>query len=108
MRQSLDSTKEEWFLLQFRVLLRGHLAPAPPGSEVRPRGFYVTRVVRATDPIQAGMAAIQLLQAEPKYQHLASSYRGDSPELAVEEVSAAPESEAGSVNRSGYVFFEDE
>jgi hypothetical protein len=90
------------------VLLRGHLPPAPAGSEVQPRGFYVTRLVTAIDPTDAGSAAIQLLQAEPKYQRLADAYPGSAPELAVEEVSAAPQSHLETVNRSGYVFFEDE
>jgi hypothetical protein len=104
----LDSTKKECLLTQFRVLLRGHLPPAPADSEVQARGSYVTRLVTAMDPTDAGSAAIQVLQAEPKYQRLANSYPEGAPELAVEEVSAAPESHAESVNRSGYVFFEDE
>jgi hypothetical protein len=75
---------------------------------VQPRGFYVTRLVTAADSTAAGSKAIQLLQAEPKYQHLAKSYVGSAPDLAVEEVSAAPESHTETVNRSGYIFFEDE
>jgi hypothetical protein len=71
---------------------------------VQPRGFYVTRLVTAADSNAAGSQAIQLLQAEPKYQHLAKSYIGSAPDLAVEEVSAASESHAEAINRSGYTF----
>jgi hypothetical protein len=75
---------------------------------VQLRGFYVTRIVSAADPTDAGSTAIQLLLGEPKYQRLAGAFVGGAPELAVEEVSAAPESHARTVNRSGYIFFEDE
>ena len=74
---------------------------------MQPRGFCVTRIVSVVDPTDAGSTAIQLLLGEAKYQRLAGAFVGSAPELAVEEVSAAPESHAKTVNRSGYIFFED-
>ena len=88
-------------------MLRGYLPPSPPGSEVHPRGFYVTRVVDASSPIEAGSTAIQILHSEPKFTRMAVAYN-QAPELQVDEVELAPESDALAVNRSGYVFYEDE
>jgi hypothetical protein len=95
-------------LPNYRVLLRGHLAPAPLASELQPRGFYVTRIVTASDATGAGRRALQLVQTESKYERLVESYHGRAPDLAVEEVIEAPSSDQQAVNRSGYVFYEDE
>jgi hypothetical protein len=95
-------------LQNYRVLLRGHLAPAALDSEFQPRGFYVTRIVTASDATDAGIRALQLVQAEPKFRTLVQSYRGRAPDLAVEEVTEAVSSDRQAVNRSGYVFYEDE
>ena len=90
------------------MLLRGHLAPASLDSELQPRGFYVTRIVTASDVTDAGRRALQLVQTESKYQKLVESYSGQAPDLAIEKVSAAPSSDEQAVNRSGYVFYEHE
>jgi hypothetical protein len=92
----------------YRVLLRGHLAAAPPDSEVQPRGFYVTRIVTASDAAEAGRRALEPIQAEPKYRTLVESYKGRAPDIAIEEVVQAPSRDQQAVNRSGYVFYEDE
>ena len=91
----------------FRVVLRGHLPPSPPDSEVRLRGFFVTRIVDASSPTDAGAAAIRLLQAEAKFIRMAGAY-SQAPELQVDEVELAPGSDALAVNRSGYLFYEDD
>jgi hypothetical protein len=77
-------------------------------SELQPRGFYVTRIVTASDATDAGRRALQLVQAESKYQNLVESYRGRAPDLAIEEIAEAPSSDQQAVNRSGYVFYEQE
>jgi hypothetical protein len=92
---------------QFRVRLHGRLPPPPAGGEVRPRGFYVNRVVRASDAHEAGAAAIQLVRAEPKFRRLVESYGGEAPELVVEDAIAAPHPDPGRANRTGYVFYDD-
>jgi hypothetical protein len=74
---------------------------------VQLRGFYVTRVVEATTATEAGAAAIQLLQSEPKFTRMAGSY-GQAPDLQVDEVQPAPAGDARDVNRSGYLFYEDD
>jgi hypothetical protein len=94
-------------LPSYRVTIHGHLPPPPLDSEVQPRGFYVTRVVEATSATEAGAAAIQLLHAEPKFTRMAGSY-GQAPDLEVGEVELAPDSDAWAVNRSGYLFYEDD
>jgi hypothetical protein len=94
-------------LPSYRVTLRGHMPPPPPGSEVQLRGFFVTRIVDASSPAEAGAAAIRLLQAEPKFTRMAGAY-GQAPDIQVDEVEFAPASDPVAVNRSGYLFYEDE
>ena len=67
----------------------------------------MTRVVEAAGVAEAGAAAIQLLHAEPKFTRMAGSY-GQAPDLQVDEVVLAVGSDAEAVNRSGYLFYEDE
>jgi hypothetical protein len=88
------------------VILRGHLPPPLPDSEVQARGFFVTRVVDANSPAEAGAAAIRLLQAEPKFTRMAGAY-GQAPDIQVDEVELAPASDPLAVNRGGYLFYED-
>jgi hypothetical protein len=107
MRKTLGSTEQRIPLPSYRVTLHGHLPPPPPDSEVQPRGFYVTRVVEATSAAEAGVAAMRLLHAEQKFTRMASSY-GQAPDLQVDEVEMAPGSDALAVNRSGYLFYEDD
>jgi hypothetical protein len=83
------------------------MPPPPPDSEVQLRGFFVTRIVEASSPPEAGAAAIRLLHTEPKFTRMAAGY-GQAPELQVDEVEPAPNSDAAAVNRSGYVFYEEE
>ena len=83
------------------------MPPAPLGSEVQLRGFYVTRVVEATSAAEAGAAAIRLLHAEPKFTRMAGSY-GQAPDVQVDEVELAVGSDAPAVNSSGYLFYEDD
>jgi hypothetical protein len=80
---------------------------APPDSEVQPRGFFVTHIVEASSPPEAGAAAMRLLHTESKFTRMAAGY-GQAPELQVDEVELAPHSDAPAVNRSGYIFYEDE
>jgi hypothetical protein len=94
-------------LPSYRVILRGHLPPSPPDSEVQPRGFLVTRVVEANSAVEAGAAAIRLLYSEPKFARMAKAY-GQAPEIQVDESELAPGSDGLSVNRSGYLFYEDD
>jgi hypothetical protein len=89
------------------VILHGHLPPAPPDSQVQPRGFYVTRIVEATGAPEAGAAAIRLLHTEPKFTRMAGNY-GQAPDLQVHEIEPAPGRDPRAVNRSGYLFYEDE
>jgi hypothetical protein len=77
-------------------------------SEVQPRGFYVNRIVTASDATDAGRRALHLVQTEAKYRTLVEAYGGRAPDMAVEEVAEAPLSDQQAVNRSGYVFYEDE
>ena len=91
----------------YRVTVHGHLPSPPPDSEVQLRGFYVTRVVEAPSAAEAGAAAIQLLQAEPKFTRMANSY-GQAPDLQVDECELAPGSDAVAMNRSGYLFYEND
>ncbi len=101
------STKWRVPLPSYRVTLHGHLPPSPPDSEVQLRGFYVTRVVDAASAAEAGAAAIRLLHTESKFTRMADAY-GQAPEIQVDEVDLAPGSDALAVNRSGYLFYEDE
>lgn len=94
-------------LANFRVVLRGHMPPSPPDSEVQLRGFYVTRIVDAASPSEAGAAAMRLLHTESKFTRMSGAY-GQAPELQVDKVEPAPDSDPQAVNRSGYVFYEDE
>ncbi len=89
------------------MVLHAHLPPSPPDSDVQLRGFYVTRLVEATGALEAGAAAIRLLQTEQKFTRMASAY-GHAPELLVDEVELAPGSDPMVVNRSGYLFYENE
>jgi hypothetical protein len=91
----------------YRVVLHGRLPPSPPDSEVQLRGFFVTRVVEADSSAEAGAAAIRLLHAEPKFVRMAEAY-GQAPEIQVDESGPAPEADGPAVNRSGYLFYEDE
>lgn len=91
----------------YRVTVHGHLPPPAPDSEVQPRGFYGTRVVEAPSAAEAGAAAIQLLQDEPKFTRMAKSY-GQAPDLQVDRCELAPVCDAPAVNRSGYLFYENE
>jgi hypothetical protein len=88
--------------------MRGHLTPAPSESELQPRGFYVSRVVNASDATDAGQRAIQLLQSEAKYKKLVQSHGGQAPHLQIEEVGEPPSHDDQALNRSGYVFYEHE
>jgi hypothetical protein len=65
-------------------------------------------VVEATSATAAGAAAIQLLHAEPKFTRMAGAY-GQAPDVQVDEVLlAAGPSDAPAVNRSGYLFYDDD
>lgn len=94
-------------LARFRVTILGYLPESPPDSEVELRSFRVTRIVEATTATEAGTAAIRHLQAESKFARMADAY-GEAPELEVDEVTLDPEADTQAVNRSGYLFFEDE
>lgn len=63
----------------YRVTLHAHLPPSPPASELQLGGF--TR--------------------------MAGTY-GQAPEIQVDEVELSPGSDAPVVNRSGYLFYEDD
>lgn len=91
----------------YRVILRGHLPPPLPHSEVQPRGFYATRIVDATSAAEAGAAAIQLLHGESKFTRMAGVY-GQAPDIQVDEVELASGSDSQTANRSGYLFYEDD
>lgn len=91
----------------FRVTLHGRLPPPRPDSETQLRGFYVTRLVDVPSALEAGVAAIQLVHAEAKFTRMAGAY-GQAPEIQVHRVEPAPGSDAAAVNRSGYLFYEDE
>jgi hypothetical protein len=91
----------------YRVVLHGRLPPNPPDSEVELRGFLVTRIVEADSMAEAGAAAIRLLHAEPKFVRMAEAY-GQAPEIQVDESEPAPGADGAVVNRSGYLFYEDE
>ena len=94
-------------LARFRVTLLGYMPESPPDSEVELRSFRVTRVVEAANAAEASTAAMRLLHAEPKFTKMADAY-GEAPELEVDEVTLDPDADAQAVNRSGYLFFEDE
>ena len=106
-RRTLDSTTKERHLRQFRVLIRGHLPAVPTENDVHPRGFYVTRLVSASDPSEAGSLAIQFLSEERHYQQLAEGLVSGTPKLVIETVSDGSGSDPETVNQTGYVFFED-
>jgi hypothetical protein len=67
----------------------------------------VTRIVTAESAAEAGGVAISLLQTERKFVRMAAMY-GHAPDLAVSEIALAPHSHIEQVNRSGYVFNEDD
>ena len=67
----------------------------------------MTRIVDASSPTDAGAAAIRLLQTEAKFIRMAGAY-SQAPELQVDEVELAPGSDALAMNRSGYLFYEDD
>jgi hypothetical protein len=90
------------------VTIHALLPPAPEGSDVRPRGFYVTRAVMASSLQEAGTGAIRLLQEEPKFRKLVEGYKGQTPELTIDEAVVAQDIEVQSVNNSGYAFYENE
>ena len=91
----------------FRVLLRGRLPSVPIEGEARPAGFFVTRAVKATNAKEAGAEAIRLVQRESKYLELSRLYAGQAAEIEVDEAVAAEGLDTDSVNRTGYVFFDD-
>jgi hypothetical protein len=88
--------------------VRGHLGLAPTDSELQPQGFYVTRVVKASNAADAGSRAIRVVQAESKFQKLVHTYNGVAPDLQIEKVTKTISSTEDGVNRSGYVFYESE
>ena len=83
------------------------MPPSPPDSEVELRSFRVSRIVDAANGTEAGAAAIRLLHTEPKFMRMADAYE-QAPDLEVEEVRPDPDGNLEAVNRSGYLFFEDE
>lgn len=93
--------------MRYRVTLLGEMPPGPPDSDVQLRVFRVSRIVDAANATEAGPAAIRLLHTEPKFTRMASAY-GETPELEVEEVEPAPDADVQAVNRSGYLFTEDD
>jgi len=106
-RKSLGSTNKGPALPRYRVILHADLPLPPPGSEVQPRGFYVTRIVTAESAAEAGV--LQSASCKPSESscgwllctgtHLISLFS---------EIALAPHSHIEQVNRSGYVFYEDD
>ena len=94
-------------MARFRVTLLGYMPESPPDSQVELRSFRVTRVVEAINAAEAGAAAIRLLHAEAKFTRMTGAY-GEAPELEVDEVTLDPDADIQAVNRSGYLFFEDD
>jgi hypothetical protein len=93
--------------MRFRVTLLGQMPPSPPDSEIQLHSFRVSRIVDAAHASEAGPAAIRLLHTEQKFTRMASAY-GEAPELEVEEVEPDPDADVHAVNRSGYLFYEDD
>jgi hypothetical protein len=90
------------------VTIHAILPPAPEGSEVKPRGFYVSRAVMASSLQEAGAGAIKLLQEEPKFRKMVEGFMGQIPDLTIDEAVVAQDIDVASVNNSGYAFYEDE
>lgn len=93
--------------MRYRVTLFALMPPSPPDAEVQLHSFRVSRLVDATNATEAGVAAIRLLQTESKFTRMAGAY-GEAPDLEVDEVVPDPDGDIQAVNRSGYLFYEDE
>ena len=89
------------------MILHCRLGASPPGSDLDLRGFFVTLFVNAGDLVEAGAAAIRLLQSEPKFEGLVTAY-GEAPEIAIDEAAPVGNVELDAKNRTGYVFYEDD
>jgi len=70
----------------YRVIVHGVVSPVPSPDGPRARGFYTAREVRAAGPAEAGLAAVGLVQADPRVAAIATEWRAASPDLLVDEV----------------------
>jgi hypothetical protein len=91
----------------YRVQVHGTNFLVDVEGRVAKRGFLTFREVEASDPVQAGMAAIERVWSTPSLRELVRNDAADPPLMAVEEMAELETGAPAESIPTGFIWYED-
>ena len=91
----------------FRVLVHGVLTPAPSPGGPLPRGFYTAREVAAATREAAALAALRLVQQDPRVGEIMAQWQSAAPALLIDEIVAMEADEEFDPAPRGFILYDE-